>query len=70
MNNIRNLVKKLIVSKGMTIKQVAQQMSEMTNYKYTGKVITDKLSRETIRLSEFLMILKILGYKIEYKDEN
>jgi len=63
----REEVKHLIAKEGLTITEIAKRMTEMTGKKYTLKGLSDKLARKTLRLEEFLVILKILNYEIRYK---
>jgi len=45
-------------------------MTELSRSKYTMKSISDKLARKTLKHQEFSLILKILGYAVEYKKLN
>jgi len=67
--DIKNEIKSLIAKRGMTLKQVCKILSEKTGKEYSGNNITNKLRRKTIKYEEVEMILKILGYKLEYKEE-
>ena len=40
-------------------------MQQKTSYPYNLKVISDKLSRKTLKCEEFRVIASILGYNIE-----
>lgn len=64
---VREDVKQLLAKEAKTMTWLASKMSEMTNKKYTMKSISDKLARRTLQYEEFLVILRILGYKMEFR---
>jgi len=61
---IRDEVKMMLFSKGMTMTELAKKMSELSNKKYTQSLISHKLADESLKYSEMKMICKILNYKI------
>lgn len=67
--SVKEDVKYLLAKEATTMTQLAQKMTELSGKKYTMKAISDKLARKTLRYEEFLMILKVLNYKIEFKKE-
>lgn len=62
--NIREEVKIMLMSKCMTMTELARQMTELSGKNYTQSLISHKLSKESLRYSEMKMICKILGYRI------
>ena len=62
--NVREEVKIMLFSKGMTITELAKRMSEMGDKKYTQSLISHKLKSDSLKYSEMKMICEILGYKI------
>lgn len=62
--NIREEVKIMLMSKCMTMTELARQMTELSGKNYTQSLISHKLSKESLRYSEMKMICKILGFKI------
>ena len=67
---VKEEVKLLLAKEAMTMKHLAELMKEKTGYPYNLKVISDKLARRTLKYEEFLIILEILNYDIEYKKKN
>lgn len=67
---VKEEVKLLLAKEAMTMKHLAELMKEKTGYPYNLKVISDKLARRTLKYEEFLTILEILNYDIEYKKKN
>ncbi len=65
--SVKEDIKILLARESMTMTKLAQMMSVETGQKYTLKSISDKLARKTLRYEEFLVILKILEYKMELK---
>ncbi len=62
--NIREEVKIMLTSKGMTITELAKRMSELSGKNYSQSLISHKLASESLRYSEMKLICKILGYRI------
>lgn len=67
---VKEEVKLLLAKEAMTMKHLAELMKEKTGYPYNLKVISDKLARRTLKYEEFLTILDILNYNVEYKKKN
>lgn len=65
--SVKEDVKMLLAKEAYTMTQLAVKMSELSGKKYTMKSISDKLARKTLQYEEFMLILKILGYGIEFK---
>ena len=62
--NIREEVKIMLTSKGMTITELAKRMTEISGKNYSQSLISHKLASESLRYSEMKLICKILGYRI------
>ncbi len=65
--SVKEDVKYLLAKEAMTMTKLAEKMAEATGKPYTMKSISDKLARRTLKYEEFILILKILNYKIELK---
>ena len=64
----RETVKILLLKRCMTIKKLAEKMSEYTGKKYTRQSLSSKISRGSLRYDEMETIVKILNYKIVIED--
>ena len=60
----------LAVSRGMTLKKLAQILGQKTKQEYSYNSLLGKLNRESLSLKEAEIIAKILNYKLEFKDLN
>lgn len=47
--------------------KLAEEMTKISNKKYTMKSISDKLARKTLQYEAFMLILKVLNYEVKYK---
>ena len=63
----KEIVKILLIKRGMTITKLAEKLSEITGKKCSRANLSDKISRSAIRFDEMEQIAKILGYEIEFK---
>jgi hypothetical protein len=66
--NIKNKIKMLTASRAITLKELAQKLSEVTGEDYTYNSLLGKLNRESLSLKEAEVIAKILNYKLEFID--
>lgn len=66
--NIKNKIKMLAVSRGMTLKKLAEKLSEITAQEYSYNSLLGKLNRESLSLKEAEFIAEILNYKLEFLD--
>lgn len=64
----RETVKIMLLKRCMTIKILAEKMSELTGKKYTRQSLSNKISRNSLRYDEVEVIAKILNYKIVIED--
>ena len=65
--NVRNEIMGLIHKHGKTLTEICKQISKKTNnVKFTQNSISAKFSQKTVRFDEIQLILKELGYRIEF----
>lgn len=65
--DVKKRVMGLIYTCGTTLTQVCKNVSAKTNNpKFTQKGISSKFSKKTVRFDEIQLILKELGYHIEF----
>ena len=64
----KEAIKILLVKKGMTITQLAKELTALTGKKYSRDSLSHRISRSAIRYDEMELIAKILEYEIEFKD--
>ena len=64
----REAVKILLVKRGMTIKALAEKLSELSGKKYSRANLSGRISRSALRYDEVEQIAKILEYKINFED--
>ncbi|TDX48275.1 LLM class flavin-dependent oxidoreductase [Orenia marismortui] len=67
--SIKSEIKSLIIRKGYTIKDVADQLGEKYNKSYSPENLSNKLRRETIQYKEVKDIADIIGYKLVWDDK-
>ena len=60
----KEIVKIMLVKRAITVKILAEKMSEYTGQKYTQSSLASKISRGTLRYDEVEIIAKILDFKI------
>jgi len=68
MNKIKTKIKMLVISRGMTLKNLAQRLSELTGENYSYNSLLGKLNRESLSLKEAEIIAGILDYRLEFAD--
>ncbi|MBQ8460656.1 hypothetical protein IJ541_11240 [bacterium] len=64
--NAREQVKALLAMKAMTLKKLAELISEKTGKKCSLSALSNKLRRGTITYNEVMRIAEYLGFKISY----
>lgn len=64
----KETVKILLFKRSMTIKTLAEKLTDMTGKKYSRSGLSSKLSRGYLRYDEVEQIAKILGYEIKFED--
>ena len=65
--SVKEDVKMLLAKEAYTMTKLAKEMNKLSNKKYTMKSISDKLARKTLQYEEFMLILKVLNYEVEYR---
>lgn len=68
--NVRNQLKSMLALKCITIKKLAQMMSEKTGEKYTQQSLSHKLARESISLKEASIIAELLNYELKFIEKS
>lgn len=68
MNTIKTKIKLLAVSRGITLKKLAQMLFKYTNENYSYNSLLGKLNRESLSLKEAIYIGDLLNYKLEFTD--
>ena len=66
--NIKSKIKILTAARGITLKQLAEKLSESTDKFYSYNSLLGKLNRESLSLKEADLIAEILNYKLEFTD--
>ena len=66
--NIKNKIKMLTSSRGMTLKNLAQKLGEELDQEYSYNSLLGKLNRESLSLKEAEVIAKILNYRLDFTD--
>ncbi len=64
--DVRNEIKSLIAKKAFTLKKVCDILASAKKEKISPNNITNKLRRKTIKFVEVEQILDVLGYHIEF----
>lgn len=69
--DVKNKVMSIIYECGTTLTNVCNKVSaKIDNPKFTQKNISSKFSKKTVRFDEIQLIMKEIGYHIEFvKDE-
>lgn len=66
--HIKNKIKMLAASRGVTLKKLAERLSELSGEDYTYNSLLGKLNRESLSLKEAFFIAQILDYKLDFID--
>lgn len=66
--HIKNKIKMLAASRGVTLKKLAERLSELSGEEYTYNSLLGKLNRESLSLKEAFFIAQILDYKLDFID--
>lgn len=64
---IKEDIKSIISKEGVTMKNVAQVLTEQYNLPMKQSTFSDKLSKRTIKYEEVRAILDYLGYDIKFE---
>lgn len=65
--SVKEDVKMLLAKEAYTMTKLADELTKLSGKKYTMKSISDKLARKTMQYEEFVLILKVLGYEIDFR---
>lgn len=60
----KETVKIMLLKRAMTVKKLAEKMSDFTGRKYTRQSLSNKISRSSLKYDEVEIIAKILDFKI------
>ena len=60
----KEVVKIMLVKRAMTVKKLAEKLSEYTGQHYTRGSLSNRISRGTLKFDEVEIIAKILDFKI------
>ncbi len=63
-------IKTLLAQKGIKQFELARKMAEITAGNYNPKTFSAKLNRESFTYKEMLLIAEILGYDIQFVNNN
>lgn len=66
---VREQIKSLLGAKGITMKEIAEMLSNKIGKKYSLPNLSSKLIRGTLTYNEVLLIVDYLGYEIEFKEK-
>lgn len=66
----KELIKTLLLQKGVKQKDLVNKLSEITGRKYTPSSFSHKIGNGTISYNEVLLITEILGYEIDFKNSD
>lgn len=62
----KSYIRSLMVLHKVSVKELAQKMTEIIGKKYTRDSLNGKLSRDTLTLKECQIIAEILGYEVKF----
>lgn len=68
MNEVKAKIKMLVISRGMTLKSLAEKLTVLTGEEYSYNSLLGKLNRESLSLKEAGYIAQILNYRLEFID--
>lgn len=63
----KSFIKSRLALKQMTMKKLAEIMTEISGKKYTRDSLNGKFYRGTLSINEMHLIAKTLGFTIDYK---
>lgn len=70
MKNIKLTIKTMMASRGFTMEQLRKEFNERTGKNYVQQSFSYKINKETIKVSELIVICQILGYNLFIEDAN
>lgn len=63
-------IKSLMVQANWTLKEVAEELSKISDKNYSSSNLSQKLSSENLKYKEAKLIAEILGYKLTFEKIN
>lgn len=63
---VREQIKSLLVARNITMKELAQMLSEKIGKEYSLANLSAKLSRGTLTYNEVLLVAELLNYEIKF----
>lgn len=66
--DINELVRLLLFRNKITIAELSRRMSALSGKEYTRFNIRAKIEKGSLRFTEMVLILEILGYKLDIKE--
>ena len=66
--NVREQIKSILAQKSVTMKEIANFLTQKTNKNYSLANLSSKLKRGTLSYNEVVIIADFLGYDIEFKE--
>jgi hypothetical protein len=66
----KETVKILLIKRNMTIKTLAEKLTELKNKQYSRQNLSNKINRSSLNYDEMEDIAKILVYKIVFEEVN
>jgi len=66
--NIATEIKTYAKKKGITFKKIAEILNKHSDKKYSVSILSRKLHKDTIKLTELQNILKIMGMQLAFVD--
>ena len=64
----REQIKSLLALRGLTLKKLAQMITEKTGQNCSSASLSNKFSRGTMSYHEVMMIAEMLGFEISFND--
>lgn len=65
--SVRTSIKTLLLQENMTLTELAKIATETIGKQYTVDSLSRKLQNETMKFNEAEMLIKCLGYKINFE---
>lgn len=66
--NINELVRLLLYRNKISIAELARRMTELGSKEYSRFNVRAKIENGSLKFSEMILILEILGYKLDIKE--
>lgn len=66
---IKQKIKVMLAMRQMTMKKLADRMTEVTGKNYTAAMLYGKINRDTISFTEIQFIAQILDYEVDINEK-